>query len=787
MSKDNHLKEQVIQSFEMEVESLTSDTTALRKELGRCHSIMHSTESPVELIDTLQNENTRLTTQVGQSQKTAAQLQRLADELTKKHDIVNLALSETKEKLALSLVSYSQTNGVDIPKTILQKLHDTWKVLGLSIVKREEFQKQIENCLVNTCTRIFEEAERSRKSAIQDLANLRQLLNMMRSSLALSSEKEHEVSGIPLLQQLDEIQKEHREVKPKYLVAIARRHTLVQKATELCFALGMSKESLGDELQTLMAESEQTATDDSWTLSTNLSEDFLTHCDSLISKLRLNKSTILSDNSRLQRSTYALATEMDLKDSEIKSLVVQNLLRKLSSMPSWWSNDSADAVSRSVLTEGGVVRSSRTFSQHLSVFHEALTEIARPRRSLSEKLRGLIEHTQKTLLKTVDGEFEANEAYFKFHESLFRLPPLSKDHITACMSEIEVLTTGVDAMVQSEIEALTVVWEALNVSMVNRGQFWDRIDRALCNIESTPVGPLDNIVQTYRNSSEEWIIASINDGTKAFSDLETRLFRLETIYEEVEQLRSRQDSKSKILSLDSEVRMLSAQLNEFEDKKCSKNRLTTKKNTSSTLLKEERFRKQMQSKFTAKLDQLVSLLKDWKSCESTTFDHNLLSEDVRTLLKNSDRNEFMHLRTVEYKSSTKRDAASLRTSSGNSSPPRKRQAISTRPNAEVKNPFMRETISTKRNVSSNITANPVQRTDGEARRKRVLSPVKCEATEGTGGNNLFRPSSIAPQSNMDMKGKSDRKQRLTLDPFGSVLEKALSPLPADKENPLNSA
>ena len=114
--------------------------------------------------------------------------------------------------------------------------------------------------------------------------------------------------------------------------------------------------------------------------------------------------------------------------------------------------------------------------------------------------------------------------------------------------------------------------------------------------------------------------------------------------------------------LDSEVRILSAKLSDFEEKASSKQRLLTKKMNSTALLKEEKFRKQMQSKFAAKLEVLGRLLQDWERNEGTGFDASLLSDDVRILLSNSDksgtwieqRTAFMHLRTAHQKHGSKR-------------------------------------------------------------------------------------------------------------------------------------
>jgi hypothetical protein len=268
---------------------------------------------------------------------------------------------------------------------------------------------------------------------------------------------------------------------------------------------------------------------------------------------------------------------------------------------------------------------------------------------------------------------------------------------------------------------------------------------------------------------EEWVLTAVKDCTKDYRQLEMKLFKLEKIHSEVEQLKTRQDAKSRILTLDSELRILNSKLNEFEDKKCVKQRLITKKNTSSNLLKEERFRKQMQSKFTSKLDQLLKLLKDWKTNENTNFCHDFLSEDVRMFLKNSDRNEFMHLRTVEYRGSSKRSADSA-DGADSSAPPPKRVARATR----------------SANTLSSVPQNRTQDKNILTRRphKREFSPCRHEKpinARQAQKEKIRSPFGLSQNSISSISTPAVKSKRFTLAPFGDILEQALSPEPS-KEN-----
>ena len=290
-------------------------------------------------------------------------------------------------------------------------------------------------------------------------------------------------------------------------------------------------------------------------------------------------------------------------------------------------------------------------------------------------LREIVTRAQKTLLDIVERELDASEAHASFHDALFRLPPLSKEFIEACITEMDALVSGVETMSQSEIEALTVVWEALNVSMRSRGQFWSKIDDSTKAMETTTESPFDEVLRTCADDKEQWVLTAVKNCRSSYKRLETRLYKLESIHGEVEKLRSRQDSKSRIISLDSELRILSARLSDFEDKKCNKQRLLTKKSGSSALLKEERYRKQMQGKYSSTLEQLSSLLKKWKETEGSTFESNLLSNEVRAMLQDANggggnwvekRTEFMHLRMVQSAVKRKPEKQSRLT------PPRKR-------------------------------------------------------------------------------------------------------------------
>ena len=394
----------------------------------------------------------------------------------------------------------------------------------------------------------------------------------------------------------------------------------------------------------------------------SLSESFLDLCENDIKQLRLMKTELLVSNGDSRSQTQLLAKEMHLRARDVVSLVVHSTKKQRRDFPSWWNPKIVDDVCHIVTSKDAVVRADGLFTKHLHFIRQCLESVASGRRALSQTLKSVVERAYKTLLTAVDGETYASEAYDSFHDALFRLPPLSKEHIRACIDEMETLVTAVEAMSQSEIEALTVVWDAVSITSSERGTFWSDVEEAVSSVQTQGDGPFEDIFKTSGADLEDWVRSSAIDAKKVYRHLNTRLFKLGRIHEEVEAQRSKQDAKSKIISLDSEVRILSAKLSDFEEKASSKQRLLTKKMNSTALLKEEKFRKQMQSKFAAKLEALGKLLQEWERREGKSFDASLLSDDVRTLLSNSDKSDtwieqrtaFMHLRTAHQKHGSRR-------------------------------------------------------------------------------------------------------------------------------------
>lgn len=650
-------KESVIKSLELEIEEFNKCIDTLRSEVSKRQLMTSNNVDTIVELDRLESEKNALQQKGLEFQLKNEDLTKQIDLLTQERNNLIFSLAETNEKVAaLELIlKHHSGEAKSVPEEILTKMQSVWREIGCIPTATDRFQEEIENCLEHTCSRKLAEATEYKLTLERDIETSRKHVERINACLGIETNADDTMDmdtcsqAKPLLIQLKALQLEEDRLQPKLNDALKRREQIVQKAGDFATSLGIPEKDLDGSLQTVLKESLiDPNVNHEANLHIHLSEQFLVACENALTALRITKTQTLSRNQQYQQDCYNLICDMKLSPNEIIPLVQRQIKHRNVNLPSWWNSTIAQNVASIVTTQKGIVQVEQLLSHHLVAVHDCITRIANIRQQVSSKLRLLIERSQQTLLKAVDGEIEASEAYSSFHEALFQLPSLSKDRIQACINEIKMLNEGVHIMTQSEIEALTVVWEALFVSTSERGKFWGDIDKSL--MDGTPRnGPFEDINKD--ECDEEWILFAMRDVSSIFQQLESRLLKLELIHQEVERLRNRQDVKSRIISLDSEICMINARLSEFEDTKCDKQRLITKKDTSSSLLKEERFRKQMQTKFTFKIEHLKELLRTWKSTECSSFDYELLSDEVRSLLSTTPRNDFMHLRTVKYQGS----------------------------------------------------------------------------------------------------------------------------------------
>ena len=265
---------------------------------------------------------------------------------------------------------------------------------------------------------------------------------------------------------------------------------------------------------------------------------------------------------------------------------------------------------------------------------------------------------------------------------------------------------------------------------------------------------------------EEWIATATKRGKEIYKELNWKLSKLEEIHMEVEQLRSKQDTKSQILSLDSEIRILNSKLLEFEALKCGKGRLLSKKGNGSALLKEERFRKQMQAKFVSQLNQLADLLQSWEKQEGKSFNSSDLSDDVRMLLKEphkmedwvEKRTRHMHLRTVKAKEATRKRAHQETGSDQSNLRKPKRTMRGQKESKRSDQHSTKENEASSSKLSTIVPSDVKKRNRADSNRSHEASPVDKRSRR-----KIRRPDATTP-----------------LRPFGRILAELGSPLPKSK-------
>ena len=524
-----------------------------------------------------------------------------------------------------------------------------------------------------------------------------------------------------------------------------------------------------------------------------LSDTHIDGCESELKKLKRIKSEALVSNQISRDEAKQLAQDMHLQGRELLSLCIHSVKRREKVLPKWWDAHVAEDACRAVVSRDCVISVSSSYTKHLNIIRESLDSISSGRKSLGDCLKSIIQCAHRTLLSTVEGDIDANEAYASFDKALSRLPKLSKEHICACLDEMKTLVAAVHDMSQSETEALTVVWQALNVTNNEKGQFWSDLNESAKIFQANKSDDFDSVKKACAEDIEEWVILAIKDSTKVNRMLNDHLLKLSKIHEEVERLRSKQDAKSQIMSLDSELCILCSKLAIFEEKAGNKQRLVTKKLNSSSLLQEERFRKQMQNNFSSKLYALVKLLNDWQFMEGKSFDEKMLSEDVNVFIKNPDqcgnwiekRTAFMHLKTIQQKSRRNPpDASAPELNSGTKL--RSQSSSSNNREKSRRDALQREKVANKRdpklhnNTKGHQQSTPIQRTPHgfSIQKKQILR----ERNESSPQNRLDK----TPTQRKFKKGMTVDTTATILEddgsspvlPFGQVLAKT----PIQKEN-----
>eukprot|EP00934_Nitzschia_sp_Nitz4_P002427 Nitzschia sp. Nitz4//scaffold4_size323378//238111//243273//NITZ4_000694-RA/size323378-processed-gene-0.302-mRNA-1//1//CDS//3329553501//2422//frame0 len=792
-------KDAALLSFESEVESLQSKIAVLQKDLAARCILMESGENVLEVLQSTRAENEELITRLEQSDSLASSIKEEARHLGEQvqrqaNEILNL-----EDKLALAKASLNKVNMSMEAEQVVDSLHQMWDALGIDSEKREQAQHDIQHALSNTCARLLHETTALKSSVESRVAYMTKTRDHILQVLNVPSKDDDPAGG--LLQREKVLHQQLSTLEKPYEYAAARRHRIFSDVQNLSATLQLAKSDLPQDLQALYspAPSKSNSSGGSTQHVSLLDERFegnfspggldgafLLRCEKEVDALRVQKSELLVKNRQIAAQISKQIKDMHLDHTTLLSLVESMLDSEEEGVPSWWGQDPARDFVKLVTSTPPSVEGSTVDNRYFDVFAAKMAKIAASRGGLTTLLREIVEEAQEALLDIVGREVDVSEAYASFHNALVRLPLLSEEFAKACISEMEALVVGVETMTQSEIETLTVVWEALNITAEDRRDFWGDLDR---EVEQLP-GNASNPFYKLRSSppNEEWIVDCGKRGEKVNAQLRMKLRKLRTIHEEVERLRSKQDTKSQILTLDSEVRILNLKLLDFEEMKCNKQRLVSKKAGGTALLKEERFRKQMKTKFVAQLSQLASLLQQWKQREGMPFDASLLSEDVRMLLDEPDnmqgwiekRTKLMPSRTVlatPLKVSADKDVGNEKTCKVNNqskkhmisrketgvTPPRKRIA----PSRVVRN---KRPVAEKSAVRKHVAPAPgvLRSANGKkpaaeltTKRKRDPQTISNKENEGEKGNLLKK----APR----------RKESSALLPFGRVLSELASP------------
>lgn len=774
-------------SFEAEIEALNLKVDTLSKDLANRRMLETSGEDISDLLQKSLEEKAVLENQLQCEKDKLLKSSENAKNLHESEQNAREALLKEREILAVMRASSNRLeNNVEAQETV-NRLQAIWSSLGVESDFRIDVTRSIERSLEEACLRELSRAESMKTSCEIEILHLRGKRDAMKRAMGISDPREDSTANAQgLLPVCESLKQEVSNLNAPYRFSVARREKILKELKLLMPVLGVAEGNVDSHLQTLLQGEQPKERDGKITLYSHptgeplkeafmvlppgcLDPKFLSLCESGTRKLRVQKSVALVRNRELQQQISDLIDEMHLGPKDSLELIHTLNGKNHATSAQWWDEELVNGLLRDIAIKKFISDPSETISNHLECLRESFTRAASTRRSISVALKSVIENAQKTLLDIVGREFDASEAYAGFHDALFRLPELSQDLILSCISEMEALIEGMDSMTQSEIEALTVIWEALKIPASDRRNFWGQMEKTDSKHRATTTSLLTPEVTQQLLSGEEWIAKAANRALEVYSNLKQKLQKLEGIHKEVERLRSKQDVKSKILSLDSEIRIMNAKLLDFEEH-CNKQRLLSKKTSGGALLKEERFRKQMQSKFVTNLRQLAGLLQTWEAQEEGPFDASLLSEDVRTMLQNPDqmeswveeRTKFMGLTTVKAHTPNKRPFAAVgKELRGNPAGSKRQTSDSTPPR--------------KRRVPHRSTRPSPPREFREKKQRVDDGPRKQQSVEGKKEQTLHNrdPNTRHGQSE-NQKGKR-RGGSNSLRPFENILSEMASP------------
>ena len=672
-----------------------------------------------DIIQRLEGKITDLTSSLKIVETKESEANRCLENLSKNARKKEIELATVREKLTVMEIA-SQKDGIShkTAQNTLGDLQSIWEFVGVSKSERDIAHLQIKSSLEDTCAKILDNTIDFQKKKEKEINDTQHNLEIFRNALGVSPGIQKDFSHDTMREHLRYLQKEIQITRPTYVEAQERSSKLALEVEGLTKVMDLKNTQISLNLQALLKFSwqrenrkrirttvssnpksdkeyrakifkdveemvkalEPVEDGDISDIATNgnvsmefdligpkeyneeppnaLSDEFLENCETDASNLRRLKSKKMVANELTRNNARSFAKKMFLRGRELISLSVYSIEKTSKQLPEYWNTHIADEVCRSIIDKNCIVGVSDSFQLHLDLIYNSLYNVGSVRDALSRVLKEVIEGAYKSLLDTIEGEIDAREAHTSFHDALMCLPSLSKEHIHACIDEMNVLVSTVDSMAQSEVEALAVVWEALNVSSDERGAFWEEIEDI--SFKNKAGCPFDLVLHSYTESAEEWVLTVLKDGSEIHKLLCTGLIKLEKVHTKLESLRLKQDNKNQIKSLDSEIQIINAKLVEFEERAGKKQKLTTKKINHSSLRKEKYFLNQMQNTSASKLKVLSDLLYEWAKSEGR-FEDKDLSEEVRAILERDENYnskferepEIMHMKTGHKKATTK--------------------------------------------------------------------------------------------------------------------------------------
>lgn len=468
-------KESTLRSFEKEIEAQNEKIEALSKSLGRHRRLTSSfTEHAVDnkLERDIKNANAKLEACLAEKAKISIEL----DETYKALNLSKLEHAKAEERLALACAKQKLTQDNDETSQMLTEMQDIWAELGMSMNDRQAVRERLLHCVEDACSNMLAEASELRESRRREVNSLRMRLHRMRNLLGINETGPTSSDEINSRQSIEEqfvaLNDELNRIRVEYDFALERCKMLVSDTNTLVSELRPNENELSQNLCVLMQNADVLLreTSDSREPSFGvlfgapvLSASFLDVCEKDIKQLRLVKSGKLISNVELCDAVRSLSKEMHANAKEVSTLVLYSLKRRPDGIPPWWNDSTSDQVFDSLFKQGQILVNT-SFTNHLNFVLDTLQGIAHGRRLLSAALKQVVEESHDALLATAVGcEMDVKDLYESLHDALFRLPPLSKQHVQGCIDEMHMLVTAAESITQSEVETLTVRLSVLRI------------------------------------------------------------------------------------------------------------------------------------------------------------------------------------------------------------------------------------------------------------------------------------------------------------------------------------